>query len=305
VKTRDGSGSLQHWYRDNGQTGYPWVEGPTFAPGVVSQGIDEAALIQSNLGPARNNFEVVVKTRDGSLQHWYRDNGQTGYPWVEGPTFAPRQVGVNRLGNPALIQSNLFPARNGNFEVVFRNAGGDLTHWYRDNDDPNLQWHYGDTFAQNAQAVSGPALIQSNLVPGGRGNFEVVFTTSGGELQHWTRNNDNPPFQWNRTATFGSGVTGQPALIQSNLGGSANDFQLIAPVTGGLEHWRRFNSYPNQPWLRVRTFGSDTYQPALIQSNLGSIVGNFEVVFTDLIGTRLRHWYCNNNSSSQPWFQTR
>jgi hypothetical protein len=64
-------------------------------------------------------------------------------------------------------------------------------------------------------------LIQSSL--GQKGNFEVVFRNAQGNLEHWVRNNDNPPYQWARGGTFGTAGTsyGNPALVQSSFGQKA------------------------------------------------------------------------------------
>jgi hypothetical protein len=203
-----------------------------------------------------------------------------------------------------LVQRDGRLGSKGNFELVINSTSepSRLEYWYRDNDDPNLQWHKTSTFASNTRQ-SLPALIQSNF--GLKGDFEVVFRNNQGSLEHWSRINDDPTQPWIYRSTFASNVIGRPALIQSNFG-LKGDFEVVfRNENGGLEHWRRDNDNPNFPWIPTSTFASNVLTPpALIQSNFGSR-GNFEVVFTDRTSTRLRHWYRNNDDSSQPWFQTR
>jgi hypothetical protein len=69
-------GGLQYWYRDNDDPSQPWVPGQTFVSGVN----EGPTLIQSNLGPRGNNFEVVVPIGN-SLQYWFRNNGDPSF-WV-------------------------------------------------------------------------------------------------------------------------------------------------------------------------------------------------------------------------------
>jgi hypothetical protein len=98
--------------------------------------------------------------------------------------------------SPALIQSTVGDVEN--FEVVVQ-QGEQLCHWYRDNDNPALEWRSGRCFAQGA--TSAPALIQSSF--GDIGNFEVVVQ-QGEQLCHWYRDNDDPALEWRSGRCFGS-----------------------------------------------------------------------------------------------------
>jgi hypothetical protein len=109
----------------------------------------------------------------------------------------PRRITKN---SGYLVQRDGRLGSKGNFELVVDSITipSTLEYWYRDNDDPNLQWHQGATFAPGQVRVNtfgNPALIQSNF---GRtvGNFEVVFTDYSGILRHWTRYNDDPSQPW-------------------------------------------------------------------------------------------------------------
>jgi hypothetical protein len=299
-------GGLQHWTRENNPVG-PWVPRRSFASGVTNP--DQPALIQSNLGPRRNNFEVVVHVGD-SLQHWYRNNDQPDEPWFLGDTFARNRVNPTGLCSPALIQSNMGPRRN-NFEVVFLDNSRNLQHWYRDNDNPALQWYYGGTFAPNVQ--NQPRLIQSNLA--GNNTFEVIVPGANG-LQHWSRDNNNAPYLWSQTATFGANAFGLSPIIQSNLGPRGGNFEVVVPIRPFpdlpsrryLQYWTRVNGNSSY-WVQGPTFGGPDapYSPALIQSNLtiNGAVGNFEVVGEASRGDRpLRHWFCDNNDPNRPWNRT-
>ena len=142
-------------------------------------------------------------------------------------------------------------------------------------------------------------LIQSSFGQQNR-NFEVVFRNAQGNLEHWVRPNDNPPYQWNRGGTFGTPGTsyGNPALIQSSFGRNGN-FEVVVNIGGGvLEHWE---SPIVAPWVKTNDFASNVFSsPSLIESSFG---GNFEVVFRDT-GGRWWHWYRNNADSAQPWVET-
>ena len=62
------SNQLHHWYFDQGQD--QWIDGGVFGP-TDAYGVP--AFIQSNYD-APGNFEVVVRTLDGKLNHWWREN---------------------------------------------------------------------------------------------------------------------------------------------------------------------------------------------------------------------------------------
>jgi hypothetical protein len=288
--------TLQHWFRDNDRDepplGPPWVEGSTFASRVASFG---AALIQSNFG-TKGDFEVVIVNRDYRLEHWRRDNDDSQLRWHKTATFASRV-----LDEPALIQSNY--GTIGNFEVVFTNMDRRLEHWWRDNDDPQLQWHKTTTFALNANGP--PALIQSNF--GDNGNFEVVFPNLSGSLEHWWRDNDYRTKPWDKTTTFAPGGSGRPALIQSNFG-TKGDFEVVTTNHDKIDHWCRENDDPKKPWSYTFTFGSNAiyHAAALIQSDYGN-KGNFEVVYGSQAPSeykgKLEHWWRNNDNPFKPWFR--
>jgi outer membrane protein assembly factor BamA len=61
---------------------------------------------------------------------------------------------------------------------------------------------------------------------------------------------------WVQTSTFASGVSGSPALIQSNFGGQGNNFEVVVRVGDRLQHWYRNHDDPTFPWVPTKTFAS-------------------------------------------------
>jgi hypothetical protein len=292
VVFRNAQGKLEHWVRPNDNPPFRWNSGGTF--GIAGTPYGNPALIQSNYGQKNRNFEVVVNTIGGGLEHWYRNGDNPPYHWNRGGVFGnPR----TSYGDPALIQSN-YGQKNRNFEVVVNIGEGVLEHWSRENDNPPFQWRQRRSFGTPGTSYGNPALIQSSS--GQKDNFEVVVGKGSGGLEHWWRDNDDPDLPWILSSTFrapGNYAYGDPALIQSSFGGN---FEVVVNIGGGvLEHWY---SPPAAPWVKTKNFASNVFaSPALIQSSFPG--GNFEVVFKDT-GGRWWHWYRNNTDSAQEWRKT-
>ncbi len=197
----------------------------------------------------------------------------------------PTGAGTQLSGNPALIQSRF--GRKGNFEVVAPVASGGLAHYWRNNDNPSLPWSAPTFFgAGQFDAVS---LIQSNF--GSPGNLEVVARAGDQLMSLWR---EGPPgFTWHGPYPIVvegaggpcsrrpvSGVTGDPALIQSRYGAQGN-FEVIVPLlSGGIAHYFRDNDASGLPWKGAPVFATSAGTIAavtLIQSNFGS-PGNLEVI---------------------------
>jgi hypothetical protein len=108
-----------------------------------------------------------------------------------------------------------------------------------------------------------------------------VVCNAGGQLQFFWRDS-GPFFVWNGPFEIepGSGVIGNPVLIQSRFGTKGN-FELVAPAAdGGLVHFWRNNDDPFMPWTGAIPFGQNLGQVTgvtVIQSNYGN-PGNLEVV---------------------------
>ncbi|MED4030389.1 CAP domain-containing protein [Priestia megaterium] len=243
------SGGLNHYYRNNDSSDHVWYGPSPFGSGNITG----ASLIQSNYG---RNFEVIA-CRDNTLVHYRRHNDKKPYEWGE------ETIATGVTGQPAIIQSNI--GSIGNFEVVVPLVKGGLAHFRRYNDENN-EWGGPTEFGSGK--FTGVSLIQSNY----GGNFEVVACKNN-TLVHYRRYNDNK--EWAGGETIATGVTGQPAIIQSNIGSKGN-FEVVVPlVKGGLAHFRRYNDENNE-WGGPTEFGSGKFTGAsLIQSNYE---GNFEVV---------------------------
>jgi predicted acylesterase/phospholipase RssA len=180
----------------------------------------------------------------------------TAIPYPGCPSFIS---GSTPNGN--YIQSDF-----GNYEMVIQ-QGAKISHYWRDNGDPNHPWHYGSdvptgtNFGGSFRSIpDSVSLFQddfpSRLYP--MGNFEV--------LVHFTETiNTLPPSTTDHLATFYfdfkenqwfgpfeiiadgnivSGVTGKPVIIQSDFG----NFEMVVPQGETLMHYWRDNSDGGQPW---------------------------------------------------------
>jgi C1A family cysteine protease len=211
---------LHHWWRDH-NTG-AWNDGGLFGP---KDAFGVPGFIQGNYG-APGNFEVVVRTKDGVLNHWWRD----GAGWHDGGRFGN---GLSHSG-ATLVQSNY--GAKGNFELVaVVNATQQMQHFWRDNDNGNV-WHAGPCFGNKIQ--SPPVMIQSQFGAtdeNSTGNFELCVA-AGGMVQHWWRDNLNNS-GWHMSTTFGKNVYCVAGLLQGSYG--FNLECLVILNTGHMEHWWR------------------------------------------------------------------
>ncbi|HEY2667443.1 MAG TPA: C1 family peptidase [Actinomycetota bacterium] len=213
---------LHHYWLD--QTTDKWNDGGIFGPNDAA-GVP--GFIQGNYG-APGNFEVVVRTADGKLNHWWRTNGPP-WTWSDGGRFGS---GVMFSG-PALIQSNY--GTRGNLELVCVLNSGQMQHWWRDDDHGNV-WHPGPTFGANCS--SAPCMIEGQFGMGTEdaiGNFELCVAV-GGRVQHWWRNNSGG-MAWSMSATFGHDVQAVTALIQGSFG--FNLEVIVLRTDGMLQHYWR------------------------------------------------------------------
>lgn len=138
--------------------------------------------------------------------------------------------------------------------------------------------------------------IQGNF--GTKGNFEAVLRSGSRLVHYWRANGDSAVLPWYRSVVFGSGVSSEPALIQSSFGSQGN-FEVVVREGRKLRHYWRTNDDPSLPWKKGKLFGSNVSSaPALIQGSFGNR-GNFELVVRE--GRKLRHYWRNNDKSSIPW----
>ena len=228
----------------------------------------------------------------------------TATPYPGCPSFIS---GSTPNGN--YIQSDF-----GNYEMVVQ-EGQKFVHYWRDNSDPNHPWHYGSEVqaGSNLGPNFGPIMnsvsffqddFPSRLYP--HGNFEV--------LAHLTQRTDTfPPVTTDHLATyyfdfkanqwlgpfeiiadgsFVSGVTGKPAIIESEFG----NFEMVVPQGDTLMHYWRDNAdggqpwqYPNHPWHKgfeilspnfghkIQLGGVGFFQSKRFRSGPSNL-GNFEVI---------------------------
>lgn len=215
-----GSHRLHHWWRD--QTTGVWHDGGVFGPADAA-GIP--GFIQGNYG-APGNFEVVVRTNDGRLNHWWRD----GAGWHDGGRFGNS---ISYSG-ATLVQSNY--GVKGNFELVaVCGATRQMQHFWRDNDH-GMVWNAGVCFGRNIN--SPPVMIQSQFGATDEnrpGNFELCVAV-GGMVQHWWRDNYGGT-GWHMSTTFGAGVQAVVGLLQGSYGFNLECIVLL--TTGHIQHWWR------------------------------------------------------------------
>lgn len=214
---------LHHWYFD--QTGGQWNDGGVFGPTDAATACTPG-FIESNYGPG--NFEVVVSTQDGKLNHWWRD---TAFQWHDGGRFAS-----NILSSaPTLIQSTY--GQIGNLELACLLNTHQMQHWWRDDDHGNV-WNAGPVFGSNIS--SPPCMIQGQYGMSNEsatGNFELCAATTAGTVQHWWRDNSSSSEPWQMSATFGHNVVFVVALIEGSFG--FNLEVIVHRSDGELQHYWR------------------------------------------------------------------
>ncbi len=112
-----------------------------------------------------------------ALDFWFFDSGSGRW---RGPSSveADGVVVTGVMGDPVLLQSNW--GNQGNFEMLVPH-GNMIRHYYRDNDDPALSWHFLREFGYSAhpnQLAPTPrsvTFIQGNFLGDGvHGNFEAI-----------------------------------------------------------------------------------------------------------------------------------
>jgi hypothetical protein len=156
---------VQHRWREGGPP-WQWGVGSTFG--------SDAAVSPTLIGTTFNrNMEVVYRTTDGHLHHWWTGGSGAG-PWNDGGLFGPARC----TGVPGFVQGDY--GAPGNFEVVI-SVGDKLQHLWRD----GAGWHLGPSFGSTI-AQSGATLVQSSYgAP--HGNLECVALRSDGAMQHFWR----------------------------------------------------------------------------------------------------------------------
>jgi Papain family cysteine protease len=237
-------------------------------------------MIESGDGTLNDNFELLAPSKGNSFTHWWRDNSASGYPWHSAEVLA------NDVADLPTLTATTY---NRNFETIYRTTNGRLHHYYFDQS--TKKWNDGGIFGPT-NVIDGVGYIESNYGPG---NFEVVVTVAGGNLQHWWRDGNG----WHQGPTFGSGiVTAGATLIQSIWG----NLELVAVLCNGqMQHWWR----DGNTWKSDQNFGSGVNSPpCMIQGQFGMTNekgnGNFELCVAMPDGT-IQHWWRDNNNKAYPW----
>ena len=162
------------------------------------------------------------------------------------------------------------------------------------------------------------SLVQSSFgIPQSTGNFEVLVRVRDG-IYHFWRTSDlvNNRFQWNGpgrlldqngSPILASGVSGNPAVIQSHFGEQGN-FELAVPAAlNGFYYTSRDNDDPRLPWGKeipddVELVGANLGHidsVSLIQSNFGTNNNspyNFEVIVS--AGGGLYQFWCTYDAQN-------
>jgi len=220
------TGSRLHHYWFNQSNG-TWNDGGIFGP-VDAAGIP--GFIQGNYN-APGNFEVVVRTSDKKLNHWWRD----GAGWHDGGRFAND---VNYSG-ASLVQSHF--GKKGNFDVVCVLGNQKMQHWRRDNDH-GMVWEGISVFG--AEINSPPCMIEGQFSASDEtkvSNFELCVAAPGGKVEHWWRANSSDSL-WRKSATFGHDVKSVVALVEGSYG--FNLEVILLRTDKMLQHyWRDGNGW--------------------------------------------------------------
>ncbi len=175
VVVRTESGQLAHWWRTNAAP-WTWAESARFGTDILLSG---PSLVQSHYKKP-GNLDLVAVRRDGTMQHFYRDDiGKTG--WHAGVTFG---AGV---GSPPVMIEGQYGAADenaiGNFELCVA-VGGHVEHWWRNNQGGAVEsgvWSRSAAFGHDVRCVVA-------LIEGSFGfDLEVVVDRTDGRLQHYWR----------------------------------------------------------------------------------------------------------------------
>ena len=224
-------GWMRRWYFS--QNSQQWQN-----TGHIGDGNTEGypGFIESTGG----NFQIVVRSTEGTLDHWYR-NPDNAWSWYYGGTISENVL----QSGPSLVQANIGDA--GNFYVVAVLPSGQMQLFWRDNDAAGTPWHAGEVFGSGVGdtpvvMIQGQFGTTTEIDPG---NFELCVVVDG-QVEHWWRQNTNlgtqPPVEgtvgpWQRSAVFGSGIVHAWGLIDGSYG---NNLELIVENEDGLlAHWYR------------------------------------------------------------------
>ena len=194
--------------------------------------------------------------------------------WVPGSTVVPPQSipaatpsatpypGCPNFISGSTPNGNYIQSDFLNYEMVIR-RGNKVSHFWRDNNNPSLPWHYGSDLPIGTNpgevnpTVDSVSLFQdhfpSRLYP--HGNFEVLIHSFEPIPQGVADSLASYYLDFKAQQWFGpftviaddntvTGVTGKPVIIQSDFG----NFEMVVPQGSTLMHYWRDNSEGGQPW---------------------------------------------------------
>jgi len=220
---------LRHIFLD--QASGWWFDAGLFGP---SNPVGIPGFVQGNRG-APGDFEVVVMTQSGAVEHWAKHNGS---PWTQPPgTWYRRAVIATnmRAGGPALVSSRRNIASELEQETgelhYTCSSGLELRHFFRD--PATAGWSQLAAFGAS-RPYSAPCMIESLNETGDElsaGALEV-FVESANQIEHWTLAAPTPAHPspvWTLTTIFGADVR----RVIGALLGSKSAFEVYVERTDG------------------------------------------------------------------------
>ena len=225
---RSNIGSLRHIYYD--QVSQRWFDAMIFGP---DNPVGIPGFVQGNRG-APGDFEVVVMTNMGVVEHWTKHNGS---PWTNPPGTWSLRATLTRSGvasGPALVSSrrNLtseLEQETGELHYVCANSK-QLLHFARSS--PAGPWRIVGAFGSGP--YTGPCMIETLNQTGdelGAGSLEL-FVEANHRIEHWYLPAPSPrPLvrNWSQLSTFGVDVRRVIGAIQ----GSSSLIVVLVERTDG------------------------------------------------------------------------
>jgi hypothetical protein len=225
---RSSQGNLRHVYYD--QASHMWFDATLFGP-PKPEGIP--GFVQGNRG-APGDFEVVVMTSSGDVEHWTKHNGS---PWTNPPGTWYKRATLTSVGTasgPALVSSrrNLtseLEQETGELHYVCA-SGVQLHHFVCTS--PGGSWSLAAAFGKGP--YTGPAMIETLNETGNEleaGPLQL-FVETGNEIEHWFLPAPSPWLPsptWNRVTVFGADVLRVIGAIQ----GSGSLLEVYVERTDG------------------------------------------------------------------------
>jgi hypothetical protein len=284
------AGGFAHlWRNDNFGATPPWSPAHPFSAATA---VDAVSLIESNLGDAPGELDLVARSGDGL--HFSNRATRTGDFSPLAPIVADGAAVSGAAGNPVLIQGPF--GSPGNFELVVPSAGGGFLHLWRENGAAGQPWH--GPIPVGSGAVDAVAAIVSNQVQPGE---LIVVSRSGDRLLTWRRET-YPSFQWHGPEPLVAdgravaGVAGVPSLVQSRFGANGN-YELVVPSAGGgLLHFWRDNDAPGTPW-----HGPGAFAAGVSASAVSLFAGNYANNLELLALSDGRLWHFWRDSGALAW----